>query len=120
MPYVHRTALGEIDSLHRQPLPGATEFLDNDHPEVQRFVGGNAASADNFNQLDADFIRVLEDVIDALIMKNVITITDLPAQAQAKLFARKSLRDRLNGKTLRLFPNTGFSQVIDDTGFGPL
>ena len=120
MPYGHRTALGEIDSLHRQPLPGASEFLDNDHPEVQRFVGGNAASPDNFNQLDADFIRVIEDVIDALIMKNVIAITDLPAQAQAKLFARKSLRDRLSGKTLRLFPNTGFSQVIDDTGFGPL
>jgi hypothetical protein len=53
-------------------------------------------------------------------MKNVIAITDLPAPVQAKLFARKSLRDRLSGKSLRLFPNTGFSQVIDDTGFGPL
>jgi hypothetical protein len=119
MPYVHRTALGEVDSLHRQPLPGASEFLANDHPEVQRFVG-NAATIENFNQLDADFVRVIEDLIDTLIMKNVIAVTDLPADAQAKLFTRKSLRDRLSGKTLRLFPNSGFSQVIDDTGFGPL
>lgn len=119
MPYVHRTALGEIDSLHREPLPGASEFISNDHPDVQRFVGNNSTS-ETFTQLDAEFVRVLEDVIDALIMKNVLAITDLPAQAQAKLFARKGLRDRLHGRSLRLFPNSGFSQVIDDTGFGPL
>lgn len=119
MPYVHRTALGEIDSLHRQPHPGASEFLDNNHPEVQRFVG-SASAPENFSQLDADFVRVIEDLIDTLIMKNILTITDLPAHAQAKLFARKSFRDRMGGKTLRLFPNSGFSQVIDDTGFGPL
>jgi hypothetical protein len=98
MPYVHRTALGEIDSLHRQPLPGASEFLDNDHPEVQRFVGGAAASADNFNQLDADFVRVIEDVIDALIMKNVIAITDLrpcrPSSSRARACATASAASR--------------------------
>jgi len=119
MPYVHRTALGEIDSLHRQPLPGASEFLENDHPEVQRFIG-NASGPGNFDQLDAAFVRVLEDLIDTLIFRNVIAVTDLPPQAQAKLFARKTLRERLSGKALRLFPHTGFSEVIDDTGFGPL
>ncbi|MEO8057300.1 MAG: hypothetical protein ABI671_03165 [Burkholderiales bacterium] len=119
MPYIHRTALGEIDSLHRGPLPGASEFLDNEHPEVQRFVG-NSAQPDSFNRLDAEFIRVLEDLIDTMIMKNLISITELPEHAQSKLTARKSLRDRLGGKTLRLFSNSGFSEVIDDTGFGPL
>jgi len=99
-------------------LPGASEFLDNDHPQVQRFVGNNA-TLESFNQLDADFVRVIEDLIDTLIMKHVITVTDLPAEAQAKLFARKNLRDKLSGKTLRLFSNSGFSEVID-TGFGPL
>ena len=119
MPYVHRTALGEIDSLHRQPQPGASEFLDNNHPDVQRFVG-LSSTPENFSQLDAEFVRVIEDVIDTLIMKNILTITDLPTHAQAKLFARKSFRDRMGGKTLRLFPNSSFAQVIDDTGFGPL
>ena len=77
MPYVHRTALGEIDSLHRQPLPGASEFLDNEHPDVQRFVG-NRGAPENFGVLDAEFVRVLEDLIDTMIMKNLITITELP------------------------------------------
>jgi hypothetical protein len=119
MPYVHRTALGEIDSLHREPLPGASEFLDNDHPEVQRFVG-NASRPEHFQQLDADFVRVIEDLIDTLILRNVIAITDLPERAQAKLFARKAFRERQTSKTLTLFPNSGFGQVIDDTNFGPL
>jgi hypothetical protein len=119
MPYVHRTALGEIDSLHREPLPGAGEFLDNDHPEVQRFVG-NTRRPEHFAQLDAEFVRVLEDLIDTLIVRNVLAITDLPPEAQAKLFARKTLRERQGSKTLTLFPPSGFAQVIDDTGFGPL
>ncbi len=119
MPYAHRSALGEIDSLHREPLPGASEFIANDHPDVQRFVG-NPSLGETFTQLDAEFVRVIEDVIDTLIMKNLLAITDLPAQAHAKLFTRKGLRDKLHGKSLRLFPNSGFSQVIDDTGFGPL
>ena len=87
MPYVHRTALGDIVSLHREPLPGASEFLDNDHPEVQRFVG-NAGQPEHFQQLDAAFVRVLEDLVDTLILHNTIAVTDLPAEAQAKLFAR--------------------------------
>ena len=119
MPYIHRTALGEIDSLHREPLPGASEFLDNDHAEVQRFVG-NTGVPEGFNQLDADFVRVLEDLIDTLIVKNLIAISDLPESAQAKVYARKSYRDRMDGKALRLFSNSGFSEVIDDTGFGAL
>ena len=119
MPYVHRTPLGEIESLHRQPRPDANEFLDNQDPEVQRFLGTNV-TPENYGRLDADFVRVIEDVIDTLIMKNLITITDLPAHAQAKLFARKNYRDRMSGKTLRLYPNSGFSDVIDDTAFGPL
>ncbi|HEV7913162.1 MAG TPA: hypothetical protein VGP22_05310 [Albitalea sp.] len=119
MPYVHRTALGEIESLHRQATSDAAEFLDHQDAEVQRFLG-NESAPDDYNRLDAEFVRVIEDVIDTLIMKNVITITDLPAHAQAKLFARKNFRDRMSGKTLQLYPNSGFSDVIDDTGFGPL
>jgi hypothetical protein len=65
----------------------------------------NCASADDdsFARLDADFVRVIEDVIDTLIARNVITITDLPDQAQAKLFARKSFRERTGRNALDLF-----------------
>jgi len=58
---------------------------------------------EGFARLDADFVRVLEDVIDTLIARNVLNITDLPDQAQAKLFARKSFRERAGCNALKLF-----------------
>jgi hypothetical protein len=63
---------------------------------------------DGFARLDADFVRVLEDVIDTLIARHVINITDLPDQAQAKLFARKSFRERAGRNALDLFGNTAW------------
>ena len=120
MPYVRRNAAGLIDSLHRDRSSGAVEFLDDLHPEVQAFVGREPAEPSDFGRLDADFVRVIEDVIDALIVKNVINITDLPGEAQAKLFARKSFRERVVKNSLRLFNDSAFSTVIDDTNFGGL
>ena len=120
MPFVRRNPQGQIDSLHRSESEGAREFLAEDHPEVQTFVGHVAPRPEDFNRLDADFVRVLEDVIDTLIIKNVINITDLPAEAQAKLFARKSFRERVTRHSLRLFGDSGFADVIADTNFGDI
>jgi hypothetical protein len=39
---------------------------------------------------------VVEDLIDVLIEKNVIMLTDLPGPAQQKLMARRHLRGRLS------------------------
>ena len=109
MPYVRRNAEGRIDSLHRS-ASGSGEFLADDHAEVQAFVGVTTA---DFDRLDADFVRVLEDVIDTLITKNILNITDLPEQAQAKLFARKSFRERASKSSLQLFDQpTDFGDVI--------
>ena len=104
MPFIRRNASGAIDSLHRRDEGGA-EFLPDDHPEVRAFLGAPApaASADGFASLDADFIRVIEDVIDTLISKNVINITDLPVEAQTKLFGRKGYRERATKDALKLF-----------------
>ncbi len=103
MPFIRRTAEGAIDSLHRRDEGGA-EFLPDDHPEVRAFLGaGPGAPGDAFASLDADFIRVIEDVIDTLISKNVINITDLPLEAQTKLFGRKGYRERATKDALRLF-----------------
>lgn len=111
MPYAVRNAEGEITSLHRHD-PGAGELLPPDHPQVQVFLGVSFAARDDFSRLDAEFVRVLEDVIDALTTKNVINITDLPETAQAKLFARKSFRDRRSTNALQLFKATDFGDVI--------
>ena len=111
MPFVRRNAEGEIESLHRHESDGAREFLADEHPDVQAFVG-HAVRPEEFGRLDADFVRVLEDVIDTLIVKNVINITDLPTEAQAKLFARKSFRERISKSSLRLFAATDFHDDV--------
>ena len=112
MPYIRRDTQGQIASLHRESV-GTAEFLADEHPEVQAFVGNADGAQQDFSRLDADFVRVIEDVIDTLIVKNLINITDLPEQAQAKLFARKSFRERVSKSSLRLFEQpTDFGDVI--------
>ena len=114
MPYVRRNAEGQIDSLHRRD-PGDAEFRRDDDPEVLAFLAPRPVAdspQQDFNRLDADFVRVIEDLIDALISRNVLNITDLPEQAQAKLFARKSFRESQSRRSLRLFEPTDFGDVI--------
>ena len=88
MPFVCRDADGVITSLHARAEGRATEFLSNEDPAVGAFMGAEAG----FGQMDADFIRVLEDLIDALIQRKVINLTDLPAEARRKLYSRKGRR----------------------------
>jgi hypothetical protein len=47
------------------------------------------------SDMDADFIRVLEDLIDALLANGSLRMTDLPPEALAKLSRRKRARERL-------------------------
>lgn len=51
---------------------------------------------------DLEMIRVYEDVVDVLISKRIICLTDLPRAAQEKLLRRKHLRSLLDS----------FSEVI--------
>ena len=117
MPYAVRNAAQEITSLHRHD-PGVGELLAPDDPQLRAFLGlddtapeGEAGSG-AFGRLDADFVRVLEDVIDALTSRNLINITDLPELAQAKLFARRSFRDRSAQHALHLFERGAMGDVI--------
>jgi hypothetical protein len=120
MPYAVRNAEGLITSLHRHD-PGVGDYVAADHPDVRLFLGSAAStsSADDqasieagFNRLDADFIRVLEDVVDALTSRNVLNITDLPEVAQTKLFARKSFRERRPKNALDLFHGNDLQPLI--------
>ena len=114
MPYVRRHADGTIASLHAERTPEASEFVDSRHVDIESFLGLADERDDpaEFSRLDADFVRVIEDVIDTLIVKNIINITDLPGEAQAKLFARKSFRERISKSSLQLFQPTDFGDVV--------
>ncbi len=47
------------------------------------------------SELDSGFIRVLEDLIDALLANGALRMTDLPPEAQTKLNQRKDARRRM-------------------------
>ena len=93
MPYVRRNPEGVIVALLAEQMPDAGEFLPSNHVEVMAFLYINREAA-AFGALDADFIRVTEDLIQTLIEKGVMQFTDLPRDAQRKLMERQSFRDR--------------------------
>lgn len=49
---------------------------------------------------DQTLIRVVEDLVDTLIAKDLLRFTDLPEAAQAKLLERRSLRRSVNALNL--------------------
>ena len=111
MPYVCRDDDGSIATVQRNADAACHEYIAEGDRELLAFVGADTA-AGQFDQLDAGFVRVLEDVIDTLVIKNILNITDLPDQAQAKLFARKSFRERASKSALQLLAPTDFGDII--------
>lgn len=103
MPYVTRDADGRVVALARTPLDDRAEELPADDAEVVAFVerlGSSMADAEpvgTFLASDLAFIRVMEDVIEVLIRKGVLALSDLPGPAQDKLMGRRALRGWLAG-----------------------
>ena len=54
----------------------------------------------SLQESDMRLVRVLEDLIDLLIDRDVIRFTDLPLPAQEKLMERRSLRQTLGALNL--------------------
>ncbi|MEW8074345.1 MAG: tryptophan synthase subunit beta like protein [Candidatus Sedimenticola endophacoides] len=97
MPYVKRDEDGDIVALFEERQPEATERLPPSHDDVLNFLlrGETAGEAKEYlSRTDTEMVRIVEDLIDLLIQKNLILLTDLPQVAQNKLLARKHLRDR--------------------------
>jgi hypothetical protein len=93
MPYINRDAGGGITGLSEQEPEGGGEQLPLSHPEVQSFLKN---ARERLSSSDAETIRVIEDLVDVLIQKKVILLTDLPAAAQQKLSERQSMRSDLH------------------------
>ncbi len=106
MPYVRRNAAGGIIALLQVAEADAEEYLPAHHPEVARFLGIPADQQVMFSILDEEFIRVLEDLIDVLIAKNVLRMTDLPEEVQSKLLIRRQLRDTLPNSQLHILSDS--------------
>ena len=97
--YVKRDADQRIIAVSRVALPDFGEQLDSEHPDVIAFLGFGALDTHaekTFIQSDLQLIRVLEDLIEILIEKNIIRLTELPEAAQSKLLSRKKVREAVS------------------------
>ena len=99
--YVERDEQGQLQRVEAAPYEGFTEILPADHAEIQEWFADDLVenSLKQLKQSDLDMIRVLEDLIEVLTTKGVISITDLPAGAQAKLLTRSTARKALGSLT---------------------
>ena len=95
MPFVQRDQAGHIAQIHERPHDGALEFLDAAAPELHDYLVRTARSSELLESLqatDADFVRVVEDLIELLTGKGLIAMEDLPEPVRRKLDARAALR----------------------------
>ncbi|KTC74670.1 hypothetical protein Lbir_0703 [Legionella birminghamensis] len=97
MTYIKRNEQGEICALFDKFMPGLEE-VSFDNPDVIAFL--NRCEGDHkfrLIQSDLQLIRVLEDLIELLISKNIISITDFPQPVINKLLARQGIRKKISG-----------------------
>lgn len=98
MPFVSRNAEGAITGVFNKPTPIAQEELDLDDTELRRYLESGSASETHgaLAASDREMARIVEDLIDVLIAKNVVNFTDFPAEAQKKMLRRQGLRRNLS------------------------
>ncbi|MGQ0502554.1 MAG: hypothetical protein ACT4P0_08140 [Panacagrimonas sp.] len=90
--YVRRDGAGQIVSISPSRLPDHDERCAPDHPDLAAFVQLLLPGKPAFLESDLALIRVVEDLVDVLIHKDVLKLTDLPERVQEKLQARRRLR----------------------------
>lgn len=101
--FVKRDSEGRISAVSREPLAGFEEELKADSAELVALLaaqGGGDSRQQELTETDLELVRVIEDLIDLLIDRGVITFTDLPEAAQEKLSKRQSLRLQHRGLNL--------------------
>ncbi|HJO72678.1 MAG: hypothetical protein QF450_00130 [Rhodospirillales bacterium] len=95
MPFVKRDADGKIAALILQATEEGREEVPFDDSELGVFLQNSlidAVAQRHWVETDHGLARVMEDLIDLLIEKNVFRFYDLPEAAQEKLIQRRGLR----------------------------
>jgi esterase/lipase superfamily enzyme len=98
MPYIKRDEQGNISAVSETVSDGFDELLEEESVELEAFLNQWQTGRNNLNETDLAFVRVLEDVIELLISKNLICFTDLPEAARTKMQQRQRLREVLTNR----------------------
>lgn len=96
MLYIKLTENEEIEEIDFYPKTGLQEISLHD-PKLSQYIHNSENSEEIvqtvLNGLDLDMVRVIEDVIDILIDKNIMLFTDLPTPVQNKILFKKTIRN---------------------------
>lgn len=92
MPYVHRNNAGLITSISAEENEYCTEHIDDQSEELAATMLQIGSAQMNISYSDISMIRVIDDLVNILLEKSIISINDLPQAVQIKLLTRKSLR----------------------------
>ncbi|MGY0218459.1 hypothetical protein ACWJJH_13930 [Endozoicomonadaceae bacterium StTr2] len=96
MLYVLKDEQGKINAVSEHPVSNDWEAVELDDEALHAFMQNNPVLGNKVMQeTDAEFIRVLEDVIDLLIDKQIMQFTELPVPVQTKLLNRRRYREEL-------------------------
>ncbi len=120
MPYILRDANGKVSRASAKSIVGG-ETVPYDHPELIAFLrekGQDPQKIDDalgeLRKTDAEMMRAVEDVIMALLKKNILKMTDLPKPVQDRMSLRVKLRlliqdvyDQASGSSAGLPPPPG-------------
>lgn len=100
MHFIERDGEGRIVRIEAAAFVGMTEQSEDATPEISEWFKVNHIRETTIQQLqqsDLNMVRVLEDLIEVLMSKGIISITDLPPAAQHKLLNRAQARQTLSG-----------------------
>jgi hypothetical protein len=97
MVYVERNPEGKIVAIRQHADRPGLEPRSSVDAEVLAFLGCDTTEEliHVLKATDCDLIRILEDLIDLLVRKNIIIYTELPIEAQQKLQIRRQVRQSI-------------------------
>ncbi|MBI1272680.1 MAG: hypothetical protein GC131_01155 [Alphaproteobacteria bacterium] len=98
MPYIIRDKDGNITKASVRMIPNA-DFLPHTDAKLKAFVESRGVkladiegSLEELRRTDLDMSRAVEDVITALLKKNILKMTDLPKAVQDRIALRVKMR----------------------------
>lgn len=95
MAYVLKNQQGKIIAASiEQPLVEGWMLIENNHPDYIAFLESELSLHTAFRESDIQLARVLEDLVNILIERNLIQFTDFPNAAQKRLNDRQSMRSK--------------------------
>ena len=97
--YVKRNEKGDVIALSSQQLEGYERITADEAMDVFKHLYPDAIKMQVTHELhhtDTEMIRVIEDLVELLIAKNIIQLTELPRAAQQKIYNRKKIRRLLS------------------------